>query len=95
VALFFYVAHCTDTRTFVEHTRPHFATLTTLTIHSLSLSLSLSLVDTTLHTAAFQAELTAMTGQRTVPMVWLNAKFIGGNDDMQKAAKAGAFDNVE
>jgi glutaredoxin len=30
-----------------------------------------------------------MTGQRTVPNVWVNNTFIGGNDDTQRKNKNG------
>lgn len=32
----------------------------------------------------YQAELEAMTGQKTVPSIWINGKFIGGNSDLMK-----------
>lgn len=38
-----------------------------------------------------QAELLALTKQRTVPNVFVNGKHIGGNDDTQAALKNGAF----
>ena len=41
--------------------------------------------------AEIQAELLAMTKQRTVPNVFVNGKHIGGNDDTQAAIKSGAF----
>jgi glutaredoxin 3 len=39
--------------------------------------------------SAIQNTLASMTGQRTVPSVWVNGKFIGGNDDVQNAYKRG------
>jgi glutaredoxin 3 len=36
-----------------------------------------------------QNELSRMTGQRTVPSVWVGGKFLGGNDDTQAAASSG------
>lgn len=38
-----------------------------------------------------QAELAAMTGQRTVPSVFVKGRHLGGNDDTQKAARSGAL----
>eukprot|EP00536_Pseudo-nitzschia_multiseries_P005158 jgi/Psemu1/189932/e_gw1.94.67.1 len=39
--------------------------------------------------AAIQATLASMSGQRTVPSVWINGKFLGGNSDTQAAHKNG------
>mmetsp|Transcript_6810 Transcript_6810/g.19929 ORF Transcript_6810/g.19929 Transcript_6810/m.19929 type:complete len:116 (-) Transcript_6810:162-509(-) len=36
-----------------------------------------------------QQQLQTMTGQRTVPNVWINGKFLGGNDDTQAAYRSG------
>lgn len=36
-----------------------------------------------------QATLASMTGQRTVPNVWVKGKHLGGNDDTQAAAASG------
>ena len=36
-----------------------------------------------------QAALQGISGQRTVPNVFINGKHLGGNDDMQKAARSG------
>lgn len=41
--------------------------------------------------ADIQAELLAMTGQRTVPSVFVNGEHIGGNDDTQAAIKSGTL----
>eukprot|EP00600_Ochromonadales_sp_CCMP1393_P007445 CAMPEP_0174962924 /NCGR_PEP_ID=MMETSP0004_2-20121128/5041_1 /TAXON_ID=420556 /ORGANISM="Ochromonas sp., Strain CCMP1393" /LENGTH=99 /DNA_ID=CAMNT_0016211485 /DNA_START=129 /DNA_END=428 /DNA_ORIENTATION=+ len=38
-----------------------------------------------------QAELLSMTGQRTVPNVFVKGKHVGGNDDTQAAIKSGSF----
>ena len=32
-----------------------------------------------------------MTGQRTVPSVWVNGQFLGGNDQTQQAWKSGTL----
>lgn len=39
--------------------------------------------------ADIQDALLEMTGQRTVPNVFIKGKHLGGNDDTQKAAKSG------
>ena len=36
-----------------------------------------------------QAQLRAMTGQGTVPSVWVNGTFLGGNSDTQMAFQSG------
>jgi glutaredoxin 3 len=38
---------------------------------------------------AIQQELARMTGQRTVPNVFVNGKHLGGNDDTQGAYSSG------
>jgi glutaredoxin 3 len=38
---------------------------------------------------AIQMELYRMTGQRTVPNVWVKGQFIGGNSETQRAAATG------
>ena len=38
-----------------------------------------------------QNELYKMTGQSTVPSVWINGQFLGGNDDTQKAYRSGVL----
>ena len=38
--------------------------------------------------ADIQNTLKSMTGQSTVPNVWINGKHIGGNDDTQKLGAA-------
>lgn len=43
---------------------------------------------------AIQDTLLAMTGQRTVPNVFINGQHLGGNDDTQKAAKSGKLDEL-
>jgi glutaredoxin 3 len=44
--------------------------------------------------ANIQASLLEMTGQRTVPSVFINGKHIGGNDDTQGAAKSGELQKM-
>mmetsp|Transcript_17840 Transcript_17840/g.20548 ORF Transcript_17840/g.20548 Transcript_17840/m.20548 type:complete len:118 (-) Transcript_17840:80-433(-) len=41
-----------------------------------------------------QNELQKMTGQRTVPNVWVKAQHIGGNDDTQKAVSNGKIQGL-
>ncbi|VEU35078.1 unnamed protein product [Pseudo-nitzschia multistriata] len=40
---------------------------------------------------AIQAELLAMSGQRTVPSVWIGGTFLGGNSETQAAHKDGSL----
>mgnify|MGYP002783662080 CR=1 FL=1 len=39
--------------------------------------------------AMIQQQLLAMTGQATVPSVWINGEFLGGNSDTQMAFQRG------
>ena len=39
--------------------------------------------------AAIQAELAKMTGQRSVPNVFVNGQHVGGNDDTHAAHQSG------
>ena len=41
-----------------------------------------------------QDALLSMTGQRTVPNVFIGGVHVGGNDDTQKAAKSGKLDEL-
>lgn len=41
-----------------------------------------------------QRELARMTGQRSVPNVFVNGVHIGGNDDTQAAARAGRLQEL-
>jgi glutaredoxin len=41
-----------------------------------------------------QSELHKMTGQRSVPNVFVNAKHLGGNDDTQVAARSGKLQEM-
>lgn len=41
--------------------------------------------------AQIQRELLTMTGQRTVPSVFVNGRHLGGNDDTQEAYRTGAL----
>jgi len=41
-----------------------------------------------------QSTLLGMTGQRTVPSVWINGKHIGGNDDTQAAFRSGSLSQM-
>jgi glutaredoxin 3 len=38
---------------------------------------------------AIQQLLATMSGQRTVPSVWVGGKFLGGNDDVHRAYQSG------
>lgn len=44
--------------------------------------------------AAVQNELAAMTGQRSVPNVFVNKQHVGGNDDTQAANRNGTLANL-
>ena len=41
-----------------------------------------------------QSTLASMTGQRTVPSVWVKGTFIGGNDDTQKLYQSGKLNEM-
>ena len=41
-----------------------------------------------------QQQLQSLTGQSTVPSVWVKGKFIGGNSDVQAAAKSGKLQEI-
>lgn len=43
---------------------------------------------------AMQGELMVMTGQKTVPNVFIKGKHLGGNDDTQAAAKSGKLQEM-
>ena len=59
-------------------------TLTSMSVPFESLEL-----DTMGEGADIQAELLAMTGQRTVPNIFVKGEHLGGNDDLQAAAQSG------
>ena len=44
---------------------------------------------------AMQIAFMQMTGERTVPNVWLNGKHIGGSDDTVAAIRNGPFQNLD
>jgi len=44
--------------------------------------------------ADYQAALTGISGQRTVPNVYIGGVHLGGNDDTQKAAKSGKLEEM-
>merc|ERR1711915_872853 len=44
--------------------------------------------------AAIQQTLLAMSGQRTVPSVWVGGKFVGGNSETQSAYKSGELQSM-
>jgi glutaredoxin len=44
--------------------------------------------------AAIQDELAEMTGQRSVPNVWVNKRHMGGNDDTQAAFQNGSLEKM-
>jgi glutaredoxin 3 len=41
-----------------------------------------------------QGELHKLSGQRTVPNVFINGKHLGGNDDTQVAARSGKLEEM-
>ncbi|KAL3926929.1 MAG: hypothetical protein SGBAC_013282 [Bacillariaceae sp.] len=43
---------------------------------------------------AIQSTLASMTGQRTVPSVWIKGSFLGGNDDTQGAYRSGKLKSM-
>lgn len=45
--------------------------------------------------APIQKKLEELTGQSTVPNVWLDGKFIGGSEEVISGVKSGMFDAVE
>ena len=48
-------------------------------------------IDTLPNEDALQNELYQMTGQTTVPNIFLNGKYFGGNSDLQKAFRTGTL----
>ena len=44
--------------------------------------------------AQIQNALAGMTGQRSVPNVFVNGKHVGGNDDTQAAARSGSLQEL-
>jgi len=44
--------------------------------------------------AAIQQTLLSMSGQRTVPSVWVGGKFVGGNSETQSAYKSGELQSM-
>jgi len=44
--------------------------------------------------AAIQQTLLDMSGQRTVPSVWVGGKFVGGNSETQAAYKSGQLQSM-
>jgi glutaredoxin 3 len=44
--------------------------------------------------AEFQATLAEMTGQRTVPSVWINGKFVGGSDKVVELQQNGRLQQL-
>jgi len=41
-----------------------------------------------------QSALSEMTGQRTVPSVWVKGQFIGGNDDTHSSFRSGKLQQM-
>lgn len=66
-------------------TSPPYGSVTSKAIHELDL------LD---YGPAVQTELLKMTGQKTVPSVWINGQHLGGNDDTQEAAKSGKLQEM-
>jgi glutaredoxin 3 len=42
----------------------------------------------------YQAALQTLTGQRTVPNIWINGKHIGGSDNLHRAYSDGTLNNM-
>lgn len=51
-------------------------------------------IDTMTSGAEIQRELLTMTGQRTVPSVFVNGQHLGGNDDTQEAHRNGVLGSL-
>lgn len=43
---------------------------------------------------ALQEELTSMTGQRTVPNIFVHGRHVGGNDDIQRLQRQGKLEEL-
>ena len=59
------------------------------TLASMSVPYEALELDTMDQGADIQAELLTMTGQRTVPNIFVKGEHLGGNDDLQEAAQSG------
>lgn len=51
-------------------------------------------LDTISHGSSIQNALQEMTGQRTVPNIFINQKHIGGNSDLQDLHRAGKLQSL-
>jgi len=46
------------------------------------------------HKKAIMKHLSARTGVKTVPQIWINGRFVGGNDDIQQLHRAGQLSSL-
>jgi len=44
--------------------------------------------------SSIQSALAEMSGQRTVPSVWIKGTFVGGNDDTMKLFRSGKLQEM-
>jgi glutaredoxin 3 len=79
---------------------PHFrlfrdiVSATKNTIAGLGLPAKIFELDTMNDGADIQAALQKMTGQRTVPNVFINGEWLGGNDSTQAAVRSGKLQQM-
>ena len=71
-----------------------FCAKTKATLEGLSVPFTAIELDTLPDGAALQAELATLSGQRTVPNVYVKGTHLGGNDDMQAAVRSGEFQKM-
>ena len=76
-----YCPYCTSVKTMFKN---HFSTVKTHVVE----------LDTLPNGSGIQAALQLLTGQRTVPNVFVKGKHIGGNDDSQHAFKSGSLSEM-
>jgi glutaredoxin 3 len=76
-----YCPYCTSVKTMFKN---HFSTVKTHVVE----------LDTLPNGSGIQAALQLLTGQRTVPNVFVKGKHIGGNDDSQHAFKSGTLSEM-
>lgn len=74
-----YNRYCADTKNLFAKVYPKFKVIE---------------LDTTDDGDKMHEELKKMTNHRTVPNVWVNQKFIGGNDDTVKIYKSGELEKM-
>jgi len=66
-----------------------FCTQTKATLDGMGVDYTVIEINLLPNGAEYQAALTTISGQRTVPNVYVGGTHIGGNDDTQAAAKSG------